>query len=890
MRVIRLAVIVLIALVLTALVVRAAVDSSTALYFVNFRALNPVSAQTDLQVPFGLSGQALVDQNFINSSGLNSVVVGTDGELVPAMPASLQNSLESCKQYVDIGATYTTYTTECNDDAVGDIGFFLGTPAAADSFLFGLQSPGRILSFSISQAAVWDADIVWYYWNGFDWTALSDVEDTSVDFTVSGFNTLAFDLPTDWAESTVDSVVSFWVRANIDTVTTTTTLPAGTRSWWQSGNWWTYADSIGQNEQVSYTLYLGGSTDFQTFHYLFPGMAGITTPDDPTIELGGTFTVEWVGYLDPDSSGDLVNKASAFRVYWSAPGVLTLAINGSDITAVTSITAAERTVTVVSDSTNVSLSVSGVGSATASAVSVTDNGSDWVWVDQVAMVYLKRILVGFPLQDIDNTVAEWNAGTLVDTEGVSDGGNGHLELEAEGEWDGSSLTVPLNWLRRDNGDSGWADCTTPASGTCFDETHILRVVTNLGTGTNQKIYQVFTASPGQAWSIQGQCQRMASYVSTDHQYVGIEFLDSSYPVYPSSVISDVRASECPTFSSVWTSSSLQNQIAPANTAYVSLNLWTWDGSGSGNFEGWWDAVIGCQCTATPAWPATSENSIVNPSFEQTHDTTGTRVSPAFNVTSVTDVSETSIRWDATAGASETVVVEFSTDAGVSYTPVSTEGPIPGVSAGDDLSGASDYHSRVTLTGSGEGTPEIDNLVVTVFGTGDVDLLYELNTMPSISLLDRSSNTNNGAFSFPTATSTSITVSQDPLRSTQVVESKQSQESAPDVADEVDPGNWQGGSFDPSNIPFNSLWATLSDLTGGDIPVIVYWVVFATWVVIFSGVITFVVTQSVPWAAAVMGLALLGFTSFGGGLFPPWIFFFFAVMAMAASVYVKVRGL
>jgi len=888
MRVIRLAVTVLIALVLTVLVVRAAVDSSTALYFVNFRALNPVSAQTDLQVPFGLSGQALVDQNFINSSGLNSVVVGTDGELVPAMPASLQNSLESCKQYVDIGATYTTYTTECNDDAVGDIGFFLGTPAVDDSFLFGLQSPGRILSFSISQAAIWDADVVWYYWNGSDWVELDDVEDTSVDFTVSGFNTLAYDLPTDWAESTVDSVVSFWVRANIDTITTTTTLPAGTRSWWQSGNWWTYADSIGQNEQVSYTLYLGGSTDFQTFHYLFPGMAGITTPDDPTIELGGTFTVEWVGYLDPDSSGDLVNKASAFRVYWSASGVLTLAINGSDITAVTSITAAERTVTVVSDGTNVSLSVSGVGSATASAVSVTDNGSDWVWVDQVAMVYLKRILVGFPLQDIDDTVAEWDAGTLVDTDGVADAGNGHLELLSSGEWDGSGFEVPIGWtgMPRSGQTVGWEDdCTVPWDNTCYDALTFFRGETPPSSSADSGLYQQFSASPGEAWSVQGQCQTNTIVFGQAEHLVGVEFLDSGF-----SSLADNRSSATCGLS-VWASVSLQNQTAPASTVYVRLHVWMNATTiGSRGIDSYWDAVVGCQCTSTPAWPAASGNSIVNPSFELTHAATGTRVSPAFNVTSVTDVSETSIRWDATAGAGEAVVVEFSTDAGVSYTPVSTEGPIPGVSTGDDLSGASDYHSRVTLTGSGQGTPEIDNLVVTVFGTGDVDLLYELNTMPSISLLDRSSNTNNGAFSFPTATSTSITVSQDPLRSTQVVESKQSQESAPDVADEVDPGNWQGGSFDPSNIPFNSLWATLSDLTGGDIPVIVYWVVFATWVVIFSGVITFVVTQSVPWAAAVMGLALLGFTSFGGGLFPPWIFFFFAVMAMAASVYVKVRGL
>ncbi|KKM66176.1 hypothetical protein LCGC14_1483790, partial [marine sediment metagenome] len=646
MRLIRLVAIALVALVLTVLTVRAAVDTSTALYFANLRALNTGSGQTDLQVPFGMSGQALVDQNFIVSSGLNSVVVGLDGELVPAMPASLQNSMESCKQYVDIGTTYTTYTTECNNDTVGDVGLFLGTPAVDDSFLFGLHSPGRVLSFSISQAAVWDADLVWYYWNGSDWVALSNVEDTSTDFTVAGFNTLAFDLPAGWVESTVDSVASYWIRADIDTISTTTTLPVGTRIWWESGNWWTYVDSIGQNEQISYTLYLGGSTSFQNLHYIFPGTAGITTPDDPSIELGGSFTVEWVGYLDPDSSGDLVNKTNAFRVYWSASGVLTLAINGADITALTGITAAERTVTVASDGTNVSLSVSGVGSISASAVSVTDNGNNWTWVDQGAVVYLERILLGFPIQDVDDTVAEWDAGTLVDTDGVTDGGNGHLELEASGEWNGSTGTVPIGWSKRGGGKRGWVDCAdVELGGTCFDGTKALKHE----SGVNGNVFQLFDASEGEAWSIQGQCQRGASYVSTDHQFVSIEFLDNTYPVsYPSSVISRIDAVECPTFSSVWTSSSLQNQIAPANTVYVSLNLWTYDITG-GSFNGFWDAAVGCQCASTPAWPATVGNSLVNPSFELAYPTVGTRVSPAFNVTSVTEVSETSIRWDATSG-------------------------------------------------------------------------------------------------------------------------------------------------------------------------------------------------------------------------------------------------
>ena len=184
---------------------------------------------------------------------------------------------------------------------------------------------------------------------------------------------------------------------------------------------------------------------------------------------------------------------------------------------------------------------------------------------------------------------------------------------------------------------------------------------------------------------------------------------------------------------------------------------------------------------------------------------------------------------------------------------------------------------------------MDYLVVLIADVTEVELQYLLITLPSLIIADSSPNGLDGTMSYPLAP-IAITTSQDALVSTGVIVSKQSQTMSPDVVSEVDPGGWQGGNFDPSNLPFNELWVNLSDLTGGDIPPVVYWIVLATWVTLFAGIMTFMFTQSIPWSAAVMMLFLLGFTDFGGGLIPLWVFFFFAVMAMGASVYSKVRAL
>jgi hypothetical protein len=70
----------------------------------------------------------------------------------------------------------------------------------------------------------------------------------------------------------------------------------------------------------------------------------------------------------------------------------------------------------------------------------------------------------------------------------------------------------------------------------------------------------------------------------------------------------------------------------------------------------------------------------------------------------------------------------------------------------------------------------------------------------------------------------------------------------------------------------------------------FWIITAMVVILASGSYTFLYTGSVPWTAGAMGMFTLGFINFGGGVLPFWVFFFFGVMAMATSIFSKVKAM
>lgn len=110
------------------------------------------------------------------------------------------------KQFYYNGSTYTDNTTEAKSQG--------GTPftllsGASDYAYFGcFVGKFDALYFDIQTASV-GATVSWEYWNG-AWTALS-VTDGTTNFTTDGI--VKWTKPGDWAQTTVNTVNAYWVRA-----------------------------------------------------------------------------------------------------------------------------------------------------------------------------------------------------------------------------------------------------------------------------------------------------------------------------------------------------------------------------------------------------------------------------------------------------------------------------------------------------------------------------------------------------------------------------------------------------------------------------------------------------------------------------------------------------
>ncbi len=404
----------------TTALVGAQVVVNTAIYQSLFSVTNSSIVTTNEVVGFPYSGFTLVDQNFMDPDTLNSVVVDTFSTSIPAMPPSTRIAYQSAKQ--DDGTVFTDYTTEINNNSIFDVIFFPATPAINDAFYFGLYSPGRILTVNVGIAGVYDYALTWEYYNGSSWTALVGLNDETDSFETAGVGPVTFDLPIDWAATPVDSVTSYWVRARVSSYTSVTTSALGTQAWWESGTWFVYVDSISENVQINYTLFMGGATDLVTNHQIFPGNEGIVTTDAADLELGQlAFTFAMEGVFDVDStSGNYLTKTSAIVVDNPSSGQVRVTIDdgvGSNSATVLGVTSGEFTITVSSDGVTLTLTISGVGSSSTTMLDISDNGNSWIWGDGDTTLYFEEISFTFP-----SVIEDWNTSgslatgaTLTDT-------------------------------------------------------------------------------------------------------------------------------------------------------------------------------------------------------------------------------------------------------------------------------------------------------------------------------------------------------------------------------------------------------------------------------------------------------------------------------------------
>lgn len=416
-----------------------AIDTSSALYTSNILFLNLGLTRDNFAMAQPISGSALIDDGFIQADTLNAVIHEGPNQ-VPGMPPNNRIVVEGA--VVDDGGSFTEFTAEAQDATELDAALLPPSPMVGDASYFGCDNPCRIITLDIGQEGIGDWELEWEYYNGTAFITASNVDDRTLAFTRPGQRTVSFDMPTDMATTTVtgSAVDAFWVRARVTSVSTSSQQPIANQEWYENGQWWVWGESLSINEERLYTMSVGGP-DLVTNHQIFPGEAGIITPDDPTVELGDRYIVHWEGavsFVTGSASQCLVCKGASgpFRLYVSdaATNEVTVAISGAGTTtlSISGIPEASdefpalppHVIDIVSDGTEVTLAVAGVGTTAGAAQDVTDTTDDYTWMSNGAAVYANKMYI-FPDEigfaaTITDTEAGWDTGVV--TEVVSTGG------------------------------------------------------------------------------------------------------------------------------------------------------------------------------------------------------------------------------------------------------------------------------------------------------------------------------------------------------------------------------------------------------------------------------------------------------------------------------------
>lgn len=129
----------------------------------------------------------------------------------------------------DDGGVLVDETAEANSEASGDMTLLPAAPAVNDAYYFGAQVPFRALTVALSVAGEGDYTLVWEYWNGASWAAISSLIDGTQGFTSSGAVTL--EPPNDWAAATINGVGAYHLRARVSAFVSIATQPLGSQAY-----------------------------------------------------------------------------------------------------------------------------------------------------------------------------------------------------------------------------------------------------------------------------------------------------------------------------------------------------------------------------------------------------------------------------------------------------------------------------------------------------------------------------------------------------------------------------------------------------------------------------------------------------------------------------------
>ena len=187
--------------------------------------VDSADATTELSIDLDAGSHNFIQTAVSKFSGLLRYVwVSSDvveGYAATVTPAAAYNKAYNVAEtgFANLAATNTDF----GDTYAAEFQLFPDTDAdnTGDYCLFGADLPFDRLVVAIGTSQTYDeaAVLAWQYWDGDSWETLTvtidgttdGVQDGSVSFKASG--TIIFTRPSDWAASTIDSQLAYWIRA-----------------------------------------------------------------------------------------------------------------------------------------------------------------------------------------------------------------------------------------------------------------------------------------------------------------------------------------------------------------------------------------------------------------------------------------------------------------------------------------------------------------------------------------------------------------------------------------------------------------------------------------------------------------------------------------------------
>ena len=134
--------------------------------------------------------------------------------------------------YNNTGSVYTNETANADGYVTNGMTLLPAVPSTNCAYYFGFPYLFDSISLVIGTQGAGTWTIVWEYWNGGAWAALTGVTDGTSGFTSgTGTKTVTFTRGAGWATTSVNAVGPYYyVRARVSAYTSITTQPKGSGS------------------------------------------------------------------------------------------------------------------------------------------------------------------------------------------------------------------------------------------------------------------------------------------------------------------------------------------------------------------------------------------------------------------------------------------------------------------------------------------------------------------------------------------------------------------------------------------------------------------------------------------------------------------------------------